>query len=85
MVEWGELTLKVVRLETGGQEVLARAGNFMVSSRSTSEAAFEKGGRIKIPPNVCRFNHAKMWGERVPNSMSARVSAVSTRETDRVG
>jgi hypothetical protein len=27
MVEWGELSFKVVRLETGGQEVLARAGN----------------------------------------------------------
>jgi hypothetical protein len=31
MVEWGELSFKVVRLETGGQEVLARAGNFMVA------------------------------------------------------
>jgi hypothetical protein len=31
MVEWGELTFKVIRLETGGQEVLARAGNFMVA------------------------------------------------------
>jgi hypothetical protein len=31
MVEWGELTFKIVRLETGGQEVLARTGNFMVA------------------------------------------------------
>jgi hypothetical protein len=31
MVEWGELTSKIVRLETGGPEVLARAGNFMVA------------------------------------------------------
>jgi hypothetical protein len=31
MVEWGELTFKVVRLETGGQEELARAGNLMVA------------------------------------------------------
>jgi hypothetical protein len=31
MVEWGELSFKIVRLETGGQEVLARAGNFMVA------------------------------------------------------
>jgi hypothetical protein len=31
MVEWGELTFKVIRLETGGQEVLARAGNLMVA------------------------------------------------------
>ena len=31
MVEWGELTFKIVRIETGGQEVLARAGNFMVA------------------------------------------------------
>jgi hypothetical protein len=31
MTEWGELSFKVVRLETGGQEVLARAGNFMIA------------------------------------------------------
>jgi hypothetical protein len=31
MVKWGELSFNVVRLETGGQEVLARAGNFMVA------------------------------------------------------
>jgi hypothetical protein len=31
MTEWGELTFKVVRLDTAGQEVLARAGNFMVA------------------------------------------------------
>jgi hypothetical protein len=31
MVEWGELSFKVVRLEQAGQEVLARAGNFMVA------------------------------------------------------
>jgi hypothetical protein len=30
MSEWGELSFKVVRLETVGQEVSARAGNFMV-------------------------------------------------------
>jgi len=30
-VEWGELSFKVVRLEQAGQEVLARAGNFMVA------------------------------------------------------
>ena len=36
MAEWGELSFKVVRLETAGQEVLARAGNILVA-----RAAFE--------------------------------------------
>jgi hypothetical protein len=36
MVEWGELSFKVVRLEQQGQEVLARAGNFLVA-----QAAFD--------------------------------------------
>jgi hypothetical protein len=31
MTEWGELSIKVVRLETAGQEVLARAGNILVA------------------------------------------------------
>ena len=31
MVEWGELFFKIVRLEKAGQEVLARAGKFMVA------------------------------------------------------
>jgi hypothetical protein len=31
MVEWGELSFKIVRLEAAGQEVLARAGNFLVA------------------------------------------------------
>jgi hypothetical protein len=32
MVEWGELSFKVVRMnKKAGQEVLARAGNFMVA------------------------------------------------------
>jgi hypothetical protein len=31
MAEWGELSFKVVRLETAGDEVLARAGNFLVA------------------------------------------------------
>jgi hypothetical protein len=31
MGEYGELSYKVVRLETAGQEVLARAGNFFVA------------------------------------------------------
>ena len=30
-MEFGELTFKVVRLETAGQELLALAGNFMVA------------------------------------------------------
>jgi hypothetical protein len=36
MVEWGELSFKIVWLEKAGQEVLARAGNF-----SVARAAFD--------------------------------------------
>jgi hypothetical protein len=36
MVEWGELSFKVVRLEPAGQEVLARAGNILIA-----KAAFD--------------------------------------------
>jgi hypothetical protein len=31
MVEWGELSSKIVKVEKAGQEVLAQAGNFMVA------------------------------------------------------
>jgi hypothetical protein len=31
MVEYGELSFKVVRLETTGQEIIARAGNLLVA------------------------------------------------------
>jgi hypothetical protein len=31
MAEWGELSFKVVRLDIGGQEVIARASNFIVA------------------------------------------------------
>jgi hypothetical protein len=31
MAEWGELFFKVVRLESAGQEVLAKAGNILVA------------------------------------------------------
>ena len=37
MIEYGELPFKVVRLEPGGQEVIARAGNYEIC-----KAAFEK-------------------------------------------
>jgi hypothetical protein len=30
MVEYGELSFKVVRLEPGGQEVIARVGNYEI-------------------------------------------------------
>jgi hypothetical protein len=51
MVEWGELTFKVVRLETGGQEVLARAGNFMMARAALSlwpvaEIELRQGARV---------------------------------------
>jgi hypothetical protein len=41
MVEYGELSFKVVRLETAGQEVLARAGNFTVA-----QAAFDTSASL---------------------------------------
>jgi hypothetical protein len=31
MTEWGDLSFKVLRLETTGQEILARAGNIIVA------------------------------------------------------
>jgi len=37
MIEYGELSFKVVRLEPRGQEVIARAGNYEVC-----KAAFDK-------------------------------------------
>ena len=37
MIEYGELPFKVVRLEPGGQEVIARAGNYEIC-----KAAFDK-------------------------------------------
>jgi hypothetical protein len=55
MVEWGELFFKVVRMENAGQEVLARAGNFMVaraafdtsvSLRPTAEIELRQGARV---------------------------------------
>jgi hypothetical protein len=45
MVEWGELSFKIVRLEKAGQEVLARAGNFMVA-----RAAFDTS--VSLWPNA---------------------------------
>ena len=45
MVEWGELSFKIVRLEKAGQEVLARAGNFIVA-----RAAFDTS--VSLWPNA---------------------------------
>jgi hypothetical protein len=44
-VEWGELSFKIVRLEKAGQEVLARAGNFLVA-----RAAFDTS--VSLWPNA---------------------------------
>jgi hypothetical protein len=55
MAEWGELSFKVVRLETAGQEVLARAGNIMVARAAydvsvslyqTDEIELRQGSRV---------------------------------------
>ena len=37
MIEYGELPFKVVRLEPGGQEIIARVGNYEIC-----KAAFDK-------------------------------------------
>jgi hypothetical protein len=64
MVEWGELSFKVVRLEPAGQEVLARAGNVMmaraafdvaVSLYQTDQIELKQGSRV-----ICSNN----WGTK---------------------
>ena len=40
MIEYGELSFKVVRLEPGGQEVIARAGNYEVCKAAFDKALF---------------------------------------------
>jgi hypothetical protein len=40
MNEWGDLSFKVVRLESAGQEVLARAGNFDICKAAFDKAMF---------------------------------------------
>jgi hypothetical protein len=55
MVQWGELSFKVVRLEQAGQEVLARAGNLVVARAAfdvavslwqTAEIELRQGARV---------------------------------------
>jgi hypothetical protein len=45
MVEWGELSFKVVRMEKAGQEVLARAGNGASRIRCSGVALADSGDR----------------------------------------
>jgi hypothetical protein len=40
MIEYGELTFKVVRLEPAGQEVIARAGNYEICKAAFDKALF---------------------------------------------
>jgi hypothetical protein len=40
MIEYGELSFKVVRLEAGGQEVIARAGNYEICKAAFDKALF---------------------------------------------
>ena len=40
MVEYGELSFKIVRLEPGGQEVIARAGNYEICKAAFEMALF---------------------------------------------
>ncbi len=44
-MEWGELPFKIVRFEAGGQEVLVRAGNYLLC-----KAAFEKA--VELNPKA---------------------------------
>jgi hypothetical protein len=44
MLEFGNLSFKVVRLETAGQEVLARAGNLIVAQAAFDVAVSLWGG-----------------------------------------
>jgi hypothetical protein len=47
MTEWGELSFKVVRLESAGQEVLARAANILVA-----RAAFDVSVTLYQTDNI---------------------------------
>ena len=40
MIEYGELPFKIVRLEPGGQEVIARAGNYEICKAAFDKALF---------------------------------------------
>jgi len=40
MIEHGELSFKIVRLEPGGQEIIARAGNYEVCKAAFDKALF---------------------------------------------
>lgn len=40
MVEYGELSFKVVRLDAVGQEVIARAGNYEICKAAFDKALF---------------------------------------------
>jgi hypothetical protein len=62
VTEWGELSFKVVRLEQGGQELVARASNFTVA-----RAAFD----------TCVALWPTAWielrqGARIINTVNAR-------------
>jgi hypothetical protein len=61
MPEWGELSFKVVRLESAGQEVLARAGNILVARAAfdvsvalyqTDKIELRQGSRV-----ICSSKH----------------------------
>jgi hypothetical protein len=40
VIEYGELSFKIVRLEPGGQEVIARAGNYEICKAAFDKALF---------------------------------------------
>ena len=67
MIEYGELSFKVVRLEPGGQEVIARAGNYEICKAAFDKALFvyptqhielRQGARVICKSKEGRF----LWG-----------------------
>jgi hypothetical protein len=72
MVEWGELSFKVIRLETAGQEVLARAGNFMVARAAfdtsislwpVAEIELRQGARVILKSKDDRRSNSPAMGQ----------------------
>ena len=69
MVEWGELSFKVVRLEAAGQEVLARAGNFLVAQAAFDTSVYLwASGRNRITAK--HHAHGASEAETVPQQLT---------------
>jgi hypothetical protein len=72
MIEYGELSFKVVRLEPGGQEVIARAGNYEICKAAFDRALFiyptqhlelRQGGRdLQVEGGLNVHDIGHVWG-----------------------